>query len=91
MREGKRKGKSETTFVLWEKPRVGFVKLNTDGCLKRLEIPSGDSSGGGILRDHEGDVLFTFHEYHGTSCCSALAAELKALLTGLKICHERGY
>ncbi|XP_022860891.1 uncharacterized protein LOC111381341 isoform X1 [Olea europaea var. sylvestris] len=91
MREGKRKGKSETTFVLWEKPRVGFVKLNTDGCLKRLEIPSGDSSGGGILRDHEGDVLFTFHEYYGTSCCSALAAELKALLTGLKICHERGY
>ncbi|CAI9756181.1 unnamed protein product [Fraxinus pennsylvanica] len=87
MREGKR----ETALVIWEKPCDGFVKLNTDGCLKCLEIPSGDSAGGGILRDHEGEVLFAFHEYYGTCCCSALAAELKALLAGLKICLKRGY
>lgn len=36
-------------------------------------------------------MLFAFHEYYGTSSCSALAAELKALLAGLKICLERGY
>ncbi|CAI9752926.1 unnamed protein product [Fraxinus pennsylvanica] len=71
MRKGKRKGKRETTLVLWQKPCDRFVKLNTDGYLKQLEIPSGDSAGEGILRDHEGNVLFAFHEYYGTSCCSA--------------------
>lgn len=74
------------TLVHWLKPPVGWSKLNTDGASRGNP---GASGAGGILRNHLGEVLFTFQEPLGDT--TNIQAELRALHRGLQICIERGF
>ncbi|MQM09134.1 hypothetical protein Taro_042000 [Colocasia esculenta] len=67
-------------------PLPGRLKLNVDGAFK---ITSGEAGGGGILRDHEGNMCWAFtRKYYGLN--SSLAAEALALRDGLSICCSKG-
>lgn len=46
------------------------------------------ASGGGILRDPDGKIVFAFFKYFGNF--SILEAETLALLHGLRLCQEKG-
>ncbi|MQL88533.1 hypothetical protein Taro_021091 [Colocasia esculenta] len=60
--------------------------LNVDGAFK---ITSGEAGGGGILRDHEGNMCWAFtQKYYGLN--SSLATEALALRDGLSICCSKG-
>ena len=65
-------------IVRWEKPLVGWRKLNTDGsslgCLER-------SGCGGVVRDEHGHWVAGFARHVGTT--NSLAAELWGLRDGL--------
>lgn len=63
---------------------LGRWKLNTDA-----SVSSTRCSGGGLLRDHEGRLVFAFYKEFGD--CDVLMAEALALLHGLQQCVARGY
>ena len=67
--------KSVEQGVSWERPRGGWMILNTDGSAKGNVGPAG---AGGVLRNDRGEWVFGFSEYLGH--CSSMTAELKALL-----------
>ncbi|MQM20188.1 hypothetical protein Taro_053203 [Colocasia esculenta] len=79
--------KSRTpTIVRWITPPSGRLKLNVDGTFMRT---LGTAGGGGILRDHEGNMCWAFaRAYHDLN--SSLAAEAMALNDGLSICCSKG-
>ncbi|KAG6470791.1 hypothetical protein ZIOFF_071871 [Zingiber officinale] len=54
------------SVVTWKKPKVGWFKLNTDGCSKGNP---GLSSFGVIIRDHSGNVMMVWfsHVYRETN------------------------
>ncbi|EOY14356.1 Uncharacterized protein TCM_033752 [Theobroma cacao] len=66
----------------WHKPSLGEFKLNVDGSAKQ----SHNAAGGGILRDHAGEMVFGFSENLGTQ--NSLQAELLALYRGLILCRD---
>ncbi|MQL68861.1 hypothetical protein Taro_001149 [Colocasia esculenta] len=67
-------------------PPSGRLKLNVDGAFM---MTSGRAGGGGILRDHEGNMCWAFAwTYHVLN--SSLAAEAMALKDGLSICCSKG-
>lgn len=70
-------------MVRWEKPGIGLFKLNTDA-----SVTSARCSGGGVLRDGNGKVVFAFYKEFGES--SVLEAETNAFFF-LKLCKDRGY
>ncbi|XP_075074396.1 uncharacterized protein LOC142161999 [Nicotiana tabacum] len=72
--------------VRWSKPDRGWVKLNVDGCSKGNP---GLAGGGGIIRDHHGNMMKAFAEFYGP--CSNNLAEAKALLHGVKLCSNSGF
>ncbi|KAL2480210.1 RNase H domain-containing protein [Abeliophyllum distichum] len=47
--------------VTWRKPKEGWIKLNTDGALKECGL----AAGGGVIRNHFGDVSWGFYDYYG--------------------------
>lgn len=63
----------------------GYVKLNTDDSSHGNLGPGG---GGKVIRDPNGDVMFAFAEYYGST--SFLQAEARAPCTGLEICALKG-
>ncbi|KAI5018987.1 hypothetical protein ZWY2020_043875 [Hordeum vulgare] len=65
----------------WTKPPPGWTKLNING-----DFSEGNKTGGAgmILRDEEGQVIFSSCRYLRT-CSSALEAELAACLEGISI------
>lgn len=69
--------------VHWEKPMFGTLKLKTDA-----SVCQGRGFGGGILRDHEGKLVFAFYKEFGDM--DVITAEACSLLTGLIICKDRG-
>lgn len=71
------------TRVMWSKPPAPQFKLNTDGSKK-----GSHTTGGGGLRDDQGDAIFAFAMplHHS----DILQVELDALLQGLILCKERG-
>ena len=71
--------------VAWEKPPLGWLKLNTDG--SALGNP-GKAEGGGLIRDHQGNWIRGFARAHGYSTSSL--AELWALRDGLEIAKDLG-
>jgi len=77
--------KSRFIAVAWEKPELGWFKLNTDG--SSLENP-GISGAGGLTRDHTGNLIFAFSEYIGIG--SNNKAELLGVLIGLRKCKAMG-
>ena len=46
--------------VSWKRPPFQYVKLNTD-----VSVVHGRGAGGGLLRDHEGKVIFAFYKEFG--------------------------
>ena len=71
--------------VRWEIPMRGWMILNTDGAAKGNVGPAG---AGEVIRNDKGEWVIGFSEYLGH--CSALTAELKALIRGLKVARELG-
>ena len=67
--------------VRWEKPSLGWVKLNTDG--SSLGNPGRDS-GGGLIRDSNGKWMTGFCRNIGVA--SSIEVELWTLRDGLSLC-----
>lgn len=70
----------------WRPPRQGWVKVNTDGCLKPN---TNDAAWGGILRDSQAAFMGGFTYNLGR--CSAIEAELWGILKGLECAWRNGY
>nr|XP_027068031.1 uncharacterized protein LOC113693644 [Coffea arabica] len=69
--------------VAWEKPPLGLLKLNSDA-----SVNCGRASGGGLLCDSQGKLIFAFYKEFGDQ--AVLEAESMALLCGLQLCLQRG-
>nr|XP_027075907.1 uncharacterized protein LOC113699758 [Coffea arabica] len=69
--------------VTWETPPPLRYKLNTDA-----SVVNGKASGGGVLRDSHGRVIFAFYKEFGEK--SVLQAEALAVLEGLLMCVAKG-
>ena len=70
-----------TRGIRWEKPAMGWKKLNTDGSvLGRI----GQASCGGVVRDDNGCWIVGFTRHIGTTNC--FAAKLWGLRDGLSLC-----
>ncbi|XP_027099048.2 uncharacterized protein [Coffea arabica] len=79
---GKVKGKLvQLRAFPWAKPTGQAVKLNTDASVVR-----GRSSGGGVVRSAEGNLVFAFYKEFGEK--DALSSEALALLEGLRYCQD---
>ncbi|EEF37721.1 nuclease, putative [Ricinus communis] len=72
--------------VAWEKPQVGWTKLNFDGSCKGRE---GKGSIGGVFRNHKAEFLLGYAESIGRS--TSTIAELAALRRGLELVLENGW
>lgn len=70
----------------WEKPDIGFIKLNFDGASK---FGSNNASIGGVYRNHEGAFLLGYAECIGKATSSV--AELVAARRGLELALENGW
>nr|XP_010313000.1 uncharacterized protein LOC104644619 [Solanum lycopersicum] len=73
-------------LVRWNKPVLGTHKLNTHGSAIQN---SGKIGGGGILRDHQGKIVYAFSLPFGFGTNNI--AEIKAALYGLEWCEKHGY
>ena len=71
--------------VGWEKPPVGWAKLNSDG--SALGNP-GRAGGGGVIRDHNGKWLKGYARSFGST--NNCMAELWALRDGLLLARDMG-
>ena len=72
-----------TTFIGWQPPPFGFIKLNTNGfVLGNL----GHTSVGGILRDSNGNWIRVFS--HKLGIANSLVAELWGLRDGLLLARD---
>ncbi|XP_071920627.1 uncharacterized protein [Coffea arabica] len=69
--------------IAWVKPLPGVLKLNSDA-----SVNQGRASGGGLLRDSQGKLIFAFYKEFGEQ--DVLSAESLALLFGLNLCLQRG-
>ena len=72
--------------IRWEKPQMGWYKLNTDGAAG-LGV---DRTGcGGIIRDEHGQWITGFARRIGAA--NSLTAELWGLRDGLQLCCSRNF
>ena len=69
--------------VRWEKPRNGWLTLNTDGLATGS---SGLAGGGGLIKDGNGSWIIEFARKIGTA--TSFLAELWALRDGLRLCLQ---
>ncbi|PKU72361.1 Putative ribonuclease H protein [Dendrobium catenatum] len=69
--------------VTWIKPKLPFVKLNSDGSVKNH-----CAGMGGLIRYHNGNVLADFAG--PLDKCSVITTELNALWYGIDICSKMG-
>lgn len=72
--------------VTWEKPQVGWTKLNFDGSCK---CSTGAASIGGVMRDHNAEFLLGYSESIGRT--TSTIAEMAALRRGLELVLENGW
>jgi len=80
--------KHETTItqVNWKTPPTDIFKLNTDGSAMNN---SGKIGGGGILRDHQGNMIYAFSIPLGIG--SNNLAETLAAQQGIYWCVQHGF
>ena len=71
--------------VVWRPPEWPWLKVNTDGS---FEGCTGRAGGGGVVRDHLGDIVEAFCTPVAAS--SGFEAELKSLLEGVKMAKRHG-
>ncbi|KAL3741962.1 hypothetical protein ACJRO7_017443 [Eucalyptus globulus] len=72
--------------VSWEKPELGWTKLNFDGSLRGR---TGKASIGGVFRDHKAEFLLGYAEPIGRT--TSTIAELAALRRGLDLVIQNGW
>ncbi|KAK0598914.1 hypothetical protein LWI29_000693 [Acer saccharum] len=70
-------------FFSWTKPPAGWIKLNCDGSCRGN---SGNSGGGGVIRDCHGMAIAAFSSFFGNGTNNS--AELKAILEGIRLCKR---
>ena len=70
-------------MVIWTKPPVSRYKLNTDA-----SVANRRASGGGVLRDSNGSLVFAFYKEFGEK--GVLQAEALAVLEGLLVYEAKG-
>nr|XP_027093558.1 uncharacterized protein LOC113713956 [Coffea arabica] len=75
--------KWQAVVVTWTKPPTQRYKLNT-----YASMVNGRMSGGGVLRDLEGRLIFAFYKEFGEK--GVLQAEALAVLEGLRVCAAKG-
>nr|XP_027120504.1 uncharacterized protein LOC113737473 [Coffea arabica] len=75
--------KRQAVVVTWTKPPAQRYKLNTDA-----SVVNERASGGGLLRDSDGRLIFAFYKEFGEK--GVLQAEALALLEGLRACAAKG-
>ncbi|KAF5193181.1 Ribonuclease h domain [Thalictrum thalictroides] len=68
------------TLVYWTRPPDGTLVMNTDAAAKE-----GLTTGGGILRDHQGVHIANFFCFYGDGTNNS--AECKAILDGRNLCN----
>ncbi|KAH7849667.1 hypothetical protein Vadar_021159 [Vaccinium darrowii] len=71
------------SLVKWHRPSSSFFKLNTDGAFKK---DLGQATGGGLIRDEEGNWIIGFHRHLRAS--QSLEAEFWALRDGLLLAQN---
>ncbi|GAV58390.1 hypothetical protein CFOL_v3_01924 [Cephalotus follicularis] len=71
------------TWIKWQVPAFGSLKLNTDG-----SSINNVCAGGWVVRDQSGEIILAFSSSFGTS--NSAEAALKAMHLGLRLCSERG-
>ena len=69
--------------VRWEKPSMGWVKLNTDGF---ANASSGAAGGGGLIRDDRGNWIVGYSRKIGKT--NSFLAKTWALRDGLLLCNQ---
>ena len=69
--------------IKWEKPDMGWVKLNTDGA---ADVAAGSAGGGGLIRDDQGNWIIGFTRK--ISKAYSFLAETWALHDGLLLCNQ---
>ena len=69
--------------IRWEKPDIGWVKLNTNGSFSDLLNAAGY---GGLIRDDQGNWIGGFSRHIGNT--DSFLAEIWALRDGLQLCHH---
>ena len=78
--------KAKAVLVVgWEKPPMGWAKLNSDGSAFGN---TGRARGGGVIRDHDGQWLKGYARPLG--CSNSCMTELWALRDGLLLAKEMG-
>ncbi|GMY37202.1 RVT_3 domain-containing protein [Fagus crenata] len=76
----------EAIPVTWEKPEIGWTKLNFDGSSKGR---ANKASIGGVFRNHKAEFLLGYAESIGKA--NSTIAELAALRRGLELVLENGW
>ena len=69
--------------IRWEKPELGWLKLNTDAS---SNASLGSAAGGGLIRDERGNWVIGFTRKLGT--VNSFTAEIWALRDGLLLCCQ---
>ena len=69
--------------IAWVRPPLGVLKFNSDA-----SVVQGRATGGGLLRDGQGKLIFAFYKEFGEQ--DVLGAECMALLFGLQLCLQKG-
>ena len=72
-----------TKHIRWEKPTLGWMKLNTDGFIDDL---LGIARGGGLIRDEQGNWVAGYTRRVGKA--NSFIAEAWALKDGLVLCSQ---
>ena len=75
----------EEKLMGWSPPRVGWLKVNTDGARK---TNSSLAAGSGLLRNHFGDWVAGFSANVGV--CSVLGVEHWGVVYGLRLAKMKG-
>lgn len=78
--------KKKEMLIGWDKPREGFIKLNTDGYSKSNSVKV---SAGGFLRNKEGRWINGFMA--NISQYDSLMAEIWAAIFGLEMAWNGGF
>lgn len=72
--------------VTWEKPEIGWTKLNFDGSSKGKAL---NASIGGLFRNHKAEFILGYAEPIGRA--NSTIAEVAALHRGLELVLENGW
>lgn len=86
MSESSRNSRKSIVNIRWEKPEENWIKVNVDGA---ANMTAGKAGAGGLIRNAYGCWIAGFCASIGKA--SNVAAEMWAMIHGLRIAWEMGY